>query len=139
MNRKPKPAPEPIATQHPLERLQAAQTKLMEIETAIADVVRAVEAANISLLAAGALRQLEAESATEPLIASEQIEKIMEALTQVESPPRAELVLPRFSFMGVSGSKMTDSAGCRWLLWGDVEPGIKVWVGKPGQGGLFNA
>jgi hypothetical protein len=54
-------------------------------------------------------------------------------------PPRAELVLPRFSFMGVSGSKMTDSAGCRWLLWGDVEPGIKVWVGKPGQGGLFNA
>lgn len=51
-------------------------------------------------------------------------------------PPRAELVLPRFGFIGGSAS---DSAGCRWLLWGDVEPGIKVWVGKPGQGELFNA
>lgn len=44
-------------------------------------------------------------------------------------PPRAELVLPRFSFVG-GGS---DSAGCRWFIWGDVEPGIKVWTGKPGQ------
>lgn len=50
-------------------------------------------------------------------------------------PPKAELVLPRFSFIGGGPG---DSAGCRWLLWGDVEPGIKVWVGKPGQGELFN-
>lgn len=44
-------------------------------------------------------------------------------------PPRAMLVLPRFSFIG-GGS---DQAGCHWMLWGDVEPGIKVWTGKPGQ------
>jgi len=48
-------------------------------------------------------------------------------------PPRAMLVLPRFSFIG-GGS---DQAGCHWMLWGDVEPGIKVWTGKPGQLQLF--
>ena len=50
-------------------------------------------------------------------------------------PPKAELVLPRVSFIG---GGPTDSAGCRWLIWGDVPPSIKVWVGKPGQGDLFN-
>lgn len=45
------------------------------------------------------------------------------------TPPRAELVLPRFSFIGGGN----DSAGCRWYIWGDVEPGIKVYTEKPGQ------
>lgn len=84
-SRKNKPSPEPIATAHPLERLRAAQTKLAEIAAAIADVVRDVEAANISLLSISALRRLESEAEMEPLAASEQIDGIMEALNQVES------------------------------------------------------
>lgn len=41
-------------------------------------------------------------------------------------PPMAEIVLPRLSFTGAG----RDSAGCRWLIWGDVPAGIHV-VGKP--------
>lgn len=88
-NRKPKPAAETVATRHPLERLHAAQTKLEEIAAAIADVVRDVEAANIALLAVPAVQQLEAEALMEPLAASEQVDKIMASLTQVEEQAKS--------------------------------------------------
>jgi len=50
-------------------------------------------------------------------------------------PPTAMLVLPRFSFIG-GGS---DQAACHWMIWGDVEPGIKVYTEKPGQLQLLGA
>lgn len=84
MAKRSKPTATPQATLHPLERIQAAQTKLAEIENEIGDIVRDIEPANIALVAGSALSRLDMESRAEPLPASEQIDKVLNALSQVE-------------------------------------------------------
>lgn len=80
----PKPAPEVQATQFPLERIRAAQMKLTEITTATADVVRDIEAANIALISEKALQRLNADSLLDPLASSDQVDAVINALTEAE-------------------------------------------------------
>lgn len=51
------------------------------------------------------------------------LEPVKERQWLARRPPTAMLVLPRVDFIGAGE---TDGATCAWMIWGPVQPGIKV-------------
>lgn len=85
MSKKESPATKGLPTEQPLERVQAAMVKLTQIGTAVRDVVRDIEAVNLTLLHKHSLARLDEESGYAPLDAGRRVEEVLQALNSAES------------------------------------------------------
>lgn len=74
-----------VLTENPLDRIRAAHARLGDIDQAIRNVVRDLEAANLALLDKTGAMLMDADSQAQPIPTCERIESILSALDGAEA------------------------------------------------------